>query len=397
MVKLSDSDAALLRSIIAENEAWLIDRILGYARRQGYTRYRSTLPESWRQSVARLSASLVDALQKGPTDLELVPEADYTSDALTRFGIQEADLHRRRGLALGICLGLLKYFRQGYLDLVARKSPGRTCERHFSHTLNRCFDRIEIGLVNAWHAPADNGRVADLQQANRDMTNQNNKQAEAALQEGTIWLTEMFNALEDAVFIATPNGRIVDSNLAAQRIFGYTAAELKDKRTEMLHMDHVHYAAFTMHVRETLAQGKKAAFEYMGRRKNGGVFPAMVHIALLRRADDTPLGIVCVLRDLTVLKEAEAAARQSERLQGALELAGAVCHDLNQPLMAITGYAELILLECPDGAPHAPLLNKMVDQVAKVGAITKKLMRVTRYETKTYLNQQIIDIDKASR
>jgi PAS domain S-box-containing protein len=510
MVKPSDTDAALLQSIIAENEEWLIDRILAYAKRQGYTRYTSTLREAWRQSVAGLSASIVAALKDGIPDLELTPEEDCAGDPMTRFGIHEADLHRQRGVALGMFLGLMKYYRQAYLDLIVKTSPDRRRQGAFSHLLNRCFDRIEIGFVSSWPAPDPNDLIADLQRANRDMTNEKNKyltifeslqspvavldtrgcivtanhawttlfdgpstpgttyygsacnanpppwlapviqqcvdgrseestmakvvrtaagrrhlsikvkrmldvsdkfrgcvivldditrqqRTEAALQESTIWLTEMFNALEDAVFIAKPSGRIVDSNLAAQRIFGYTDAELKNQSTEILHMDRDHYEAFMLYVRETLAKGGSAAFEYTGRRKNGDLFPTTIHIALLRKADHTPMGIVCVVRDLTVLKEAEAAAHHSARLQGALELAGAVCHDLNQPLMAITGYAELILLECPDDAPHAPLLNKIVDQVAKVGAITKKLMRVTRYETKTYLNQQIIDIDKASR
>ena len=123
----------------------------------------------------------------------------------------------------------------------------------------------------------------------------------------------------------------------------------------------------------------------------------MVKVARLKRGDGTPLGLVSVLRDISAQKQAEAAHRRSERLQGALELAGAVCHDMNQPLMAITGYAELILMECTAQDPHRPKLEKMVRQVAKMGSITKKLMHVTRYETKAYLDQQIIDIDKASR
>ncbi len=63
---------------------------------------------------------------------------------------------------------------------------------------------------------------------------------------------------------------------------------------------------------------------------------------------------------------------------------------------AITGHAELLLMNCPEGAPHFDKLNKIVSQVAKLGDITQKLMCVTRYETKTYMDQQIIDIDRAS-
>ena len=510
MADQSQTDAATLHSIIAGNESWLIDRVLFYAKRQGYTRYASTLRETWRQSIAGLSAPLLAALEKGMPDTELRPDEDYTADPLARFGISEARRHRERGMDLGMFLGLMKYYRQSYVDLVDRELPDPASRRRFSLTLKRFFDRIEIGLVTAWNGPDKTDQMADLQRAKRTITNEKNKyltifeslqspvavldqnrridtinhawatlfgesetpgadfydnsgnkksvawfseeidgfvssdlaeqtveklvdtamgkrhlsikfnrmrdvsekfsgcviilddvtqrkQAESALHETTIWLTEMFNALEEAVFIGTPGGRVVDANTAAQRIFGYTAAELKNRTTELLHLDRNHFRAFTAHVREVLAKGEKAAFEYVAKRKNGEVFTAMVNISLLRKEDGTPLGIVSVLRDMSALKTAQEAARKSERLRGALELAGAVCHDMSQPLMAITGYAELILMDCPEDAPHFPKLKKIVEQVAKVGTITKKLMHVTHYETKTYLNQQIIDIEKASR
>ena len=59
---------------------------------------------------------------------------------------------------------------------------------------------------------------------------------------------------------------------------------------------------------------------------------------------------------------------------------------MNQPRMAISGYAELLLMGCPDDSPHASKTQKIVAQVAKVGTITKKLMHVTRYETKSNLD-----------
>jgi len=221
-------------------------------------------------------------------------------------------------------------------------------------------------------------------------------ETEAALKETTLWLQEMFNALEEAVFIVTPNGRILDANTAARQIFGYTAADLKDQTTELLHVDQGHFEAFTTRVRTSLANDENASFEYVAKRKNGDIFPTMVNISALKKEDGTPLGMVSVLQDISELKTAQEATHNSERFQGALELAGAVCHDMNQPLMAINGYAELLLMDCPEDAPQFDKLSKITEQVAKLGNITQKLMRVTRYETKTYMDQQIIDIDKSS-
>ena len=53
-------------------------------------------------------------------------------------------------------------------------------------------------------------------------------------------------------------------------------------------------------------------------------------------------------------------------------------------------------MDCPDESPMADKLKKISEQVAKMGDITQKLMHVTRYETKMYMDQQIIDIDRAS-
>ena len=503
------SDAKALHCIIDDNEEWLIDRILYCAKRQGYTKYTSTLREAWRQSIAGLSRSLLDTLEKGMFEMELGPEENYTADPLTQFGVLQAERHRKRGVALNMFLGLMKCYRQSYLDLVAREVADWKRVQRIAYLFGRVFDRLEIGLVTAWNAPSNSLRRVELQQANRAVTNEKNKyltlfeslqlpiavldadhcidtvnhawvqffagertpgeqyyetarighslswlseeikaltesqenemvfektiktisgrrhlavrikrilavsekscgsvillddvsaqkQMESALHETSIWLKEMFNALEEAVFLATPTGRIVDANTAAVKIFGYTLEEMKNNTAELFHADQDRFQLFNSRVRETLSKGERAVFDCQLKRKTGELFPVMVNIALLKESEKRPLGIVCVLRDISELKKMEDAKRNNLRLQGVLELAGAVCHDMNQPLMAISGYAELALMECPEDAPYTDKLEKIIAQVTKVGSITKKLMNVTRYETKTYLDQQIIDIEKSS-
>jgi len=78
-------------------------------------------------------------------------------------------------------------------------------------------------------------------------------------------------------------------------------------------------------------------------------------------------------------------------------MAGAVCHELNQPMQAISGYSELILMDLEDGkSPHDDI-KSIKKQIDRMRDITKKLMNITRYETTDYLNGKIIDIDKATK
>lgn len=386
MADQSETDAASLHAIIADNEAWLIDRIIFYAKRQGYTRYTSTLREAWRQSIAGLSAPILTVLEKGMPDVELGPDENFTADPLAGFGITEANRHFERGVNPGMFLGLMKYYRQSYLDLIDQHSPDPASRRRFALTLNRFFDRIEIGLMTAWIAPDKNDSIADLQRANRRITNEKNK-----------YLT-IFESFQSPVAVFDRNRRIDTVNHAWATLFGGATVPGADYYEETRIQPPV--AWLSTEIDRFIASGK--AEETIEKSVQTALGSRHLSIKMKRMLDVSEAfsGCVVILDDVTEQRQAESAiqetTRNSERLQGALELAGAVCHDLNQPLMAITGYAELILMDCPEDAPYRDKLKKIVAHVAKVGAITKKLMHVTRYETKPYLNQQIIDIEKAS-
>ncbi len=122
----------------------------------------------------------------------------------------------------------------------------------------------------------------------------------------------------------------------------------------------------------------------------------IMHLSALSDRRGVNLGRVIVMHDTTEQKRTAEALRENEKLQGAFEMAGAVCHELNQPLMAISGYSELIAMKVKKDDPLYTDIVKIVKQVERMGRITQKLMFITRYETKEYLDRKIIDIEKSS-
>jgi len=104
---------------------------------------------------------------------------------------------------------------------------------------------------------------------------------------------------------------------------------------------------------------------------------------------------ISVLTDFTYRNRAELALRETERLKGVFQMAGAVCHEMNQPMQAILGNSELLMLNIEENDPLFHRLKKINDQIERMGIITQKLAGITIYETKDYLNDKIIDIDKA--
>jgi CheY-like chemotaxis protein len=88
---------------------------------------------------------------------------------------------------------------------------------------------------------------------------------------------------------------------------------------------------------------------------------------------------------------------EQEKLQGVLEMAGAVCHEMNQPLQAVTWATELLLREIPEEDRLSSAARDINRNIERIGEITRKLQGITRYETMKYVgNTKIIDIERAS-
>ena len=97
------------------------------------------------------------------------------------------------------------------------------------------------------------------------------------------------------------------------------------------------------------------------------------------------------------LKKAEKERLQKEKLKSILELAGAVCHELVQPLQTISGLSEILLLTVNNDEPMHEKISEIRRQVKRMVEIIKKLRGITRYETKYYAGKShIIDIVKSS-
>jgi C4-dicarboxylate-specific signal transduction histidine kinase len=95
-------------------------------------------------------------------------------------------------------------------------------------------------------------------------------------------------------------------------------------------------------------------------------------------------------------KQAEKQQLQRERLRGVLEMAGAVCHELNQPMQVLSAYCERSLRTKAGDNPLYNHMQSILEKIDTMTAIVRKLENIATYETKDYIEgKKIIDIDKA--
>ena len=99
------------------------------------------------------------------------------------------------------------------------------------------------------------------------------------------------------------------------------------------------------------------------------------------------------LREKYLLKK----TLEQEKLRAVLETAGAICHEMNQPLQFLTWASSGLVQELPEGSPLSQQAATIKTHVDRLSEIVRKLANITTYKTRPYVKgHSIIDIDKAS-
>jgi PAS domain S-box-containing protein len=202
----------------------------------------------------------------------------------------------------------------------------------------------------------------------------------------------------EAILFSIPTGiiildagshEIVDANAKALDLIGAT-------REDILGTDYHKYICPLQpeHGPFTLGWQPRENFEGTLINTNGEEIPVLKSVIPVTIGEQA-----CLIEsfiDMRDQKHSEVERMQREKLQGVIELAGAVCHEMNQPMQAAAGHADLMLLETNSKDRLYKRVRSIVDQVTRMGEITKKLMSITRYKTKDYLSGRIFDIDQAT-
>jgi len=131
---------------------------------------------------------------------------------------------------------------------------------------------------------------------------------------------KLFEQAPDAVLVTDRAGRIIHANAQVEQNFGYDRAELLGRPIEILVPERLRGA----HNRHRLDYGKAPHRRRMGlglelfaRRKDGTEFPVDIMLNPVETGEQQV--VLCVIRDITGMKEAEEALRRSEEEKRYLE------------------------------------------------------------------------------
>jgi hypothetical protein len=226
----------------------------------------------------------------------------------------------------------------------------------------------------------------------------------------------LLEAAPDAIVGIAPDGAITLVNAQAERLFGYTRAELTGQSIEILVPERardVHPGRRTQYFTQPTPRPMGAGMQLAARRKDGSEFPVEISLSAL----DTEDGVVVLsaIRDVTDRLEMqatrerlknqaererlEARLQQSQRLESLGQLAGGVAHDFNNLLAVMLNYTAFVAEQVADAAADDPSgrwaeAGRDIAQIQRAGArateLTHQLLAFGRREV---VRPQVLDLN----
>jgi PAS domain S-box-containing protein len=193
----------------------------------------------------------------------------------------------------------------------------------------------------------------------------------------------VISTLEDGFYVDVNEAFLRTTGYERHEVIGKSSLELgiwaqPEKRSQML---------------KTLQkEGAVRNMEVEFQMKSGEIRNVLWSAEVIDYGDEKCL--IAVTRDITARHRAQQEQLKREKLQGILEIAGATCHEINQPLQ----YMCLLLDDVLNDYPENGNLQEIRKQCDRIKSITQKMESITIYESMDYVQgKKIVDINEASK
>ena len=323
-----------------------------------------------RREAERRYRELFDTIQEGL--FFSTPDGRFVevNDALVRMLGYES-----REQLLQVDIGKQLYVHAEQRDWFRHAIEESGSMRNYEETLRKRDGSLMHSLQNAFAVRDAQGRIIQYRGLILDITEQKNFQAE--LQRQRDFNNKILNATQSMIIVADTAGLISYANRRCYEAGGYTQEELLGRKlAELVAPGRRDIVEEALH--STLRGMQVDNLELPILLGTGRVGQFAINLSPMRDESGQVASIVVVMTDITDAAMLQAKLMHTEKMAAVGQLVSGVAHEVNNPLTAILGFADLLIdhPEVPDFAKSD--LRVILEEAQRTKQIVQNLLSFAR-------------------
>jgi PAS domain S-box-containing protein len=229
------------------------------------------------------------------------------------------------------------------------------------------------------------------------------QQAEQDLAHSSGQLAVLVDGIQEyAIYMISPEGRVMSWNSGAQRIKGYTAAEILGRDFSVFYSEADREKGVPEQALQRAANEGRFEAEGWRRRKDGSEFWASTLLNPIRDNAGRLIGFAKITRDVTerrqaqeLLEQARTRMLQVQKMEAIGQLTGGVAHDFNNLLTVIIGNLQSAERNAESSTPSIARQRRSISAALRgarrAATLTQRLLAFSRRQP---LDPKPLDINR---
>jgi len=261
-------------------------------------------------------------------------------------------------------------------DILRRIKRGERVEHFETVRLAKDGRHVEVS-VSISPIVDESGGIIGASAIARDITAKNSAIKQLADSEER--LRSIVEAAVDGIVVIDGRGLIESFNPGAERLFGYTAAEMLGKSVNIL-MPEPYHSEHDSYIRHYLDTGEQRIIgigrEVLAIRKDGSTFP--VHLSVGEMSLGGQRKFTGILHDLTSRVAMEERLREQAALVRLGEMAAVIAHEVKNPLAAVRGAIQVIGKRLAPNSREAAIMTDIIARIDTLNLLVRDLLLFAR-------------------
>ncbi len=208
-----------------------------------------------------------------------------------------------------------------------------------------------------------------------DVTEKSALSAKASMAERH--LASVVESANDMVISTDRHGRITSWNKAAERLTGYSIADVSGRLLTTL-CEAVEDRNMASLIQQQVNGGAVQLCERNLLSRSGTLIPVDWSFSPIPDENGKAIGVVVVGRDLSERRALEQHLYQTEKLAALGVMAGGIAHELRNPLSVSFSAAQFLLDPTDSAAFHQECVNKILEGIERSSVIIENLLRFAK-------------------